>query len=91
MNNNGGNIFRFIGDKKLMAKSLEFFTTPHHVNIKSLVEAYGLNYQTCNKTEDLKLSIEQLLKSDKATVLELFTNSDLNTDNYKEYFKHIKK
>lgn len=90
MNNNGGNIFRFIGDKELMAKSLEFFTTPHHVNIKALVEAYGLHYQTCNRTEDLKTSIEKLLKSDKATVLEIFTESDLNTENYKAYFKNIK-
>ncbi|HJV77965.1 MAG TPA: 2-succinyl-5-enolpyruvyl-6-hydroxy-3-cyclohexene-1-carboxylic-acid synthase, partial [Paludibacter sp.] len=44
MNNNGGNIFRFIGNKQLMEKSLDFFTTPHQVKIKSLVEAYGLNY-----------------------------------------------
>ena len=91
MNNNGGNIFRFIGDKELMEKSLDFFTTPHQVKIKSLVEAYGLNYSACDKTENLKTSIEDLLKSDKATVLEVFTDSDLNTQNYKGYFKNIKK
>jgi len=91
MNNNGGNIFRFIGDKELMEKSLDFFTTPHHVKIKPLVEAYGLNYMVCNETENLKTSIENLLKSDKATVLEVFTDSDLNTENYKGYFKSIKK
>ena len=91
LNNNGGNIFRFIGDKQLMEKSLDFFTTPHKVNIKSLVEAYGLNYSVCDKTENLEKSIENLLKSDKATVLEVFTDSDLNTENYKGYFKNIKK
>jgi 2-succinyl-5-enolpyruvyl-6-hydroxy-3-cyclohexene-1-carboxylate synthase len=91
MNNNGGNIFRFIGDKELMEKSLDFFTTPHHVKIKPLVEAYGLNYMVCNETENLKSCIENLLKSDKATVLEIFTDSDLNTENYKGYFKSIKK
>lgn len=90
MNNNGGNIFRFIGDKELMEKSLDFFTTPHHVNIKSLVEAYSLNYLTCNQTEDLKSSIEQLIIAEKATVLEVVTNSDLNTENYKEYFRQVK-
>ena len=90
MNNNGGNIFRFIGDKELMEKSLDFFTTPHHVKIKPLVEAYGLNYMICNETESLKISIENLLKSDKATVLEVFTDSDLNTENYKGYFKNIR-
>jgi 2-succinyl-5-enolpyruvyl-6-hydroxy-3-cyclohexene-1-carboxylate synthase len=90
MNNNGGNIFRFIGDKELMEKSLDFFTTPHQVKIKSLVEAYGLNYLACDKTEELSESIEILLKVNKATVLEVFTDSDLNTENYKGYFRNIK-
>lgn len=91
MNNNGGNIFRFIGDKELMARSLDFFTTPHHVKIKPLVEAYGLNCLACNEIGSLKESVENLLKSDKATVLEVFTDSDLNTENYKGYFKNIMK
>jgi len=90
LNNNGGNIFRFIGDKELMAKSLDFFTTPHNVKIKPLVEAYGLQYIACNKTEELEISLEALFKADKATVLEVFTDADLNTENYKEYFKSLK-
>ncbi|MDR3651459.1 MAG: 2-succinyl-5-enolpyruvyl-6-hydroxy-3-cyclohexene-1-carboxylic-acid synthase [Paludibacter sp.] len=90
LNNNGGNIFRFIGDKQLMEKSLDFFTTPHKVNIKSLVEAYGLNYLACDTTEELENKIENLLVSEKATVLEIFTDSDLNTENYKGYFRNIK-
>ena len=90
LNNNGGNIFRFIGDKQLMEKSLDFFTTPHKVNIKSLVEAYGLDYLACDTTEELENKIENLLVSEKATVLEIFTDSDLNTENYKCYFKNIK-
>jgi len=91
MNNNGGNIFRFIGDKELMKNSLDFFTTPHHVNIKSLVEAHGLDYLVCHKTEDISNSINTLLETTKATVLEVFTDADLNTENYKRYFEQIKK
>ena len=90
LNNNGGNIFRFIGDKQLMERSLDFFTTPHKVNIKSLVEAYGLDYLACDKDEELVESIESLFKANKATVLEVFTDSDLNTENYKGYFRNIK-
>lgn len=90
LNNNGGNIFRFIGDKQLMEKNLDFFTTPHKVNIKSLVEAYGLDYLACDTSEELENKIEKLLVSEKATVLEIFTDSDLNTENYKGYFKNIK-
>ena len=90
LNNNGGNIFRFIGDKQLMEKSLDFFTTPHKVKIKSLVEAYGLNYLSCDKTEELEVTMNDFFKAEKATVLEIFTDSDLNTENYKGYFKNIK-
>lgn len=90
MNNNGGNIFRFIGDKQLMEKSLNFFTTPHRAKIKSLVEAYGLDYLECSTTEDLQASINALLSASKATVLEIITDADLNTENYKGYFKNIK-
>jgi len=90
MNNNGGNIFRFIGNKELMKNSLDYFTTPHQVNIKSLVEAYGLDYLACNTTENLAASITALLQAPKATVLEVFTDADLNTENYNGYFQKIK-
>lgn len=90
MNNNGGNIFRFIGDKELMKNSLEFFTTPHQVKIQSLVEAYGLDYLSCYNTEDLSTSINSLLYAPKSTVLEVFTNADLNTENYSGYFRNIR-
>lgn len=90
MNNNGGNIFRFIGDKKLMENSLEFFTTPHQVQLKSLTQAYGLEYISCSETNELPGAIDKLLKAEKATVLEIFTDADLNTENYKGYFQKIK-
>jgi 2-succinyl-5-enolpyruvyl-6-hydroxy-3-cyclohexene-1-carboxylate synthase len=90
MNNNGGNIFRFIGDKELMKNSLDFFTTPHQVQIASLVEANGLDYISCTETNMLSGAFDKLLQADKATVLEVFTDSDLNTENYKGYFRNIK-
>ena len=90
MNNNGGNIFKFIGDQKLMKSCEEFFTTPHHVKIKSLVEAYGLEYLACTKTEELEEILIRIFSADKATVLEIFTDAALNTENYKGYFKNIK-
>lgn len=90
LNNNGGNIFRFIGDKKLMQNNMNFFTTPHHVKIKALTEAFGLDYLACNTTENLSASLDLLLNASKATVLEIFTDADLNTENYKGYFQKIK-
>ena len=88
LNNNGGNIFRFIGDPTLMASCEEFFTTPHAVKIKSLVEAYGLKYMACDKEEELTESLENLFNAEKATVLEVFTDAGLNAENYKGYFEN---
>ena len=90
LNNNGGNIFNFIGDKQLMEKSLDFFTTPHKVNIKSLVEAYGLKYIACRKDSEQVETMTELFTSNRASVLEIFTDAELNTKNYKGYFKNIK-
>lgn len=90
MNNNGGNIFRFIGDKELMANSIDFFTTPHHVEIKSLAAAYGIAYMSCDTAVELEKSIGQFLQADKATVLEIMTDCELNTENYRGYFQKIK-
>ena len=91
MNNNGGNIFKFIGDPQLMKSCEAFFTTPHHVNIKSLVEAYGLEYMVCDKSQELEGKLTSLFNATKDTVLEIFTDAELNTANYKGYFKNIKK
>ena len=90
MNNNGGNIFRFIGDPQLMKSCESFFTTPHHVKIKSLVEAYGLKYIACHKGSEQIVALNELFASDQAAVLEIFTDADLNTANYKGYFRNIK-
>jgi len=90
LNNNGGNIFRFIGDPTLMASCEKFFTTPHAVKIKSLVEAYGLKYLACDKEEELKDSLENLFNAEKATVLEVFTDAGLNAENYKGYFENCR-
>ena len=34
--------------------------------------------------------MNDFFKTEKATVFEIFTDSDLNTENYKGYFRNIK-
>lgn len=91
MNNNGGNIFRFIGDKELMKDSLDYFTTPHQVNIEMLSRAYGVDYLQCTSSENLSDILTELFNTANTTILEIKTNSEVNTLNYKGYFKNIKK
>jgi len=91
MNNNGGNIFRFIGDKELMKDSLDYFTTPHRVNIEMLSRAYGVDYLQCTSSENLSDTLTELFNTANTSILEIKTNSEVNTLNYKGYFKNIKK
>ena len=90
LNNNGGNIFRFIGDKALMEQSIDFFTTPTYTRIELLLKAHGVNYIACNNFETLDSSLQELFESKTCTVLEIFTDADINTENYSGYFKNLK-
>ena len=90
LNNNGGNIFRFIGDKALMEQSIDFFTTPTCTRIELLLKAHGVNYIACNNFETLDSSLQELFESKTCTVLEIFTDADINTENYSGYFKNLK-
>lgn len=91
LNNNGGNIFRFIGDKALMEQSIDFFTTPNNSKIELLLKAHGVEYINCNSFETLDSNLQKLFDSKTCTVLEIFTNADINTENYSGYFKNFKK
>jgi len=89
LNNNGGNIFRLIGNSNLTTSCENFFTTPHQVKIKALTEAFGVNYLTCEKEQDLSSSLEKLYAADTCSVLEIKIDPEVNTELYKSYFKQL--
>ncbi|MDR0811201.1 MAG: 2-succinyl-5-enolpyruvyl-6-hydroxy-3-cyclohexene-1-carboxylic-acid synthase [Paludibacter sp.] len=87
LNNNGGNIFKNIANHETIARCEDFFTTPHNVQIKHLAAAFCVDYLLCNEFSDLECKIIELLKNDKCSVLEIVTDSEINTENYLKYFE----
>ena len=89
LNNNGGNIFRLIGDQELVKDCEDFLTTPHQVNIKALAQAYRVDYIQCVNEEQLNNGLKELYKSTTCTIMEVMTNAEINTKLYKSYFIKI--
>jgi 2-succinyl-5-enolpyruvyl-6-hydroxy-3-cyclohexene-1-carboxylate synthase len=90
LNNNGGNIFSLIDTSSEMDKAKKFFTTPHRVKIKSLAEAYGVEYLECDEIEKLGELVKQMASIQGTCLLEVKTDATLNTKTFKEYYQFIK-
>lgn len=90
INNNGGNIFSLIESGEEMEKARSFFETPHKVKIKALCEAYGAGYLECSSTEGIEEAMRNLGLSQGTCILEIKTDSKLNTRVFKEYYQFIK-
>lgn len=90
VNNKGGNIFSLIDTSSEMDKSKRFFTTPHQVKIKSLAEAYGVEYLECTEIENLAEMVKQMASTKGTIVLEMKTDAAQNTKTFKDYYQFIK-
>lgn len=90
LNNNGGNIFRIIGNSELTEDCEEFLTTPHQIDIRALAKAYGVHYIQCVNEEKLNLGLRELYESKVCTIMEVMTKPEVNTKLYKHYFERIK-
>ncbi|NJK97180.1 MAG: hypothetical protein HC905_21745 [Bacteroidales bacterium] len=90
INNNGGNIFSLIDTGSEMDKARRFFETPHRVKIKSLTEAFGIKYISCDDLSDLHDCLDKLRNSDETCLLEIRTDAKENTKAFKAYYQFIK-
>jgi len=91
INNGEGNIFRLIntGDGEIPAR--EFLETPHHVNIKFLAGAFGASHAVCRSAEELPGLLDWFLEpADHPYILEIVTDSAINTAVFKDYYNQIK-
>lgn len=87
MNNNGGGIFRYIKGPLGLEEAEHFFETPHHVEIRQLAAAYGLNYQSAQNEKELQQAMHSLYAWDKPTILEVITPREVNDEILRNYFK----
>lgn len=92
INNQGGSIFRIIDGPSQIDELETFFEVKHHLTAEHLSKTYGINYYSCDSKTNLVKQLEYLYSSDeKAGILEIKTNNELNPQVLKDYFEALKK
>ncbi len=87
-NNNGGGIFELIEGPSIHREVLPLQTTNHAMNMKSIVDQFGISYSFLDSITDMKQKIKDFLNTDGAGVLEIQTKREANKMFY-EQFKSI--
>lgn len=89
INNSGGGIFRFIPGPK-STNALEYFETPHNLNVSLLCQMYGFDYFTARNNEEVINELNSFYNdSEQPKLLEIFTPNSKNDIVLKEYFKNF--
>jgi 2-succinyl-5-enolpyruvyl-6-hydroxy-3-cyclohexene-1-carboxylate synthase len=92
INNGGGNIFSMIkGPGETPAFQEHFFTGNSH-KAEGLARAFGLEYFSASNEDELAQALSGFYSTDqKAAVLEIFTDAEVNVKAFRELFKEAKK
>lgn len=90
LNNQGGGIFRLIDGPSNLPELEEYFETRHNRTAEYICAENGLEYKRAIDLTTLKASLSDFYQSsDKAKILEVFTNPETNQQVYKELKKYI--
>ncbi|AFJ90996.1 2-succinyl-5-enolpyruvyl-6-hydroxy-3-cyclohexene-1-carboxylic-acid synthase [Blattabacterium sp. (Blaberus giganteus)] len=88
INNGGGNIFRFISEKKLPEKIFNFFETKHIFSAKKICEMHNWKYKKVSDQHALKNSLSFFWKkSNHPFLLEINTKKSNNAKILKKYLR----
>ncbi len=90
INNGGGGIFRFIDGPSHVPASEQHFVAKHTTKAEGLVRNFGVAYASANELESFTNKYKDLLASDKAGVLEVFTPAEKNAEILRGYFDFLK-
>lgn len=91
INNGGGNIFSMIkGPGETPAFQEHFFTGNSH-KAEGLARAFGLEYFSASNEDELAQALSGFYSTDqKAAVLEIFTDAEVNVKVFRELFWRVK-
>jgi len=91
IHNGGGNIFSMIkGPGETPAFQEHFFTENTH-KAEGLAKAFGLEYFAASNEPELQQALKEFYSPDqKAAVLEVFTDAELNVKVFRELFRKVK-
>jgi 2-succinyl-5-enolpyruvyl-6-hydroxy-3-cyclohexene-1-carboxylate synthase len=89
MNNSGGGIFRILPGHQENDVFNTFFETSHHLSAKYLAKMYDFDYFEATNEGSVVDGCEKLFKSEKPSILEIFTPEKLNDAVLKSYFSFL--
>tara|TARA_B100000614_G_C14513067_1_gene479377 strand:- start:769 stop:1482 length:714 start_codon:yes stop_codon:yes gene_type:complete len=92
INNKGGSIFRIIDGPSEIKELEPFLEAKHNLNAEFIAKTFYLDYSFCENEIDLVESLKGLYlhKKDKAALLEVSTENELNPEILKRYFNLLK-
>lgn len=86
INNNGGRIFEMLHAAKMKKQIKNYFITPHNLDFKRIVTAFGLKHYHIKNLADFK---DKLSKNDDLSVLELKTDPIKSFLIRKKYYEKV--
>ena len=90
LNNHGGGIFRILDGSSKLEELDTYFETKNTYTAKNTALDADLDYYFCSKKEDLVNILNTFFdKSDKAKILEIESDSKLNTEIFNNFKKLI--
>ena len=92
IHNGGGNLFGMIKGPGESPAFNEFFFTENKFNAKGTAQTFGLDYFRAENEVDLEQQLKKFWSpaQNKAAVLEVFTDAELNVKTFRGLFKKVK-
>lgn len=92
IHNGGGNIFSLIKGPGDSPAFKEHFLTENKFSADGIAKTYGLDYFKASGKDELENALKSFYspEQNRAAILEVFTNADLNTKMFRELFKQVK-
>ena len=91
INNQGGNIFRFIPGPQNSGLLEEFFEAKHNFSAKYISKAFNIPYYSANDESELLDVIGDFYNNPTASIMEIFTDGRVDAEVLKEYFQGLHK
>lgn len=86
MNNHGGGIFRMIDGPARQPEHVEYFETPQSLTAQNTANDFGFNYFIAHSLTELGETLPKLA-TENISLLEILTNTEVNTHFYKTFRK----
>nr|WP_319510144.1 2-succinyl-5-enolpyruvyl-6-hydroxy-3-cyclohexene-1-carboxylic-acid synthase [uncultured Draconibacterium sp.] len=92
INNGGGNIFSLIKGPGESPAFNQHFYAENKFKAQGIAQTFGLDYLSAENEEELKDSLAELYSPTrkKPTILEVFTDAEVNTKTFRGLFKFVK-